>query len=359
MTVKIYAVGGCVRDVLLGRTPKDYDYVVVGATPEYMIENGYVRVGASFPVFLKDGNEYALARTERKVGVGYNGFETEHDASVTLEQDLIRRDLTVNSMAQDLQTGEIIDPFGGREDLSSGVLRHTSEAFAEDPVRVLRTARFAARYGFDVSVPTLDLMKKVMHEIDAVPAERVWAEFEKGLAEGESWRMIKTLIEIGAFTAGIDRLSMFHADYVAVKALRFMDPTASVAAKMVVLTRGVKMSVELAEHNRLPSSVSQAINLFDRWNYHIGTFELMSSHGRVALLTATRSVSTLSEAFIDALAAVDALDRYDYAGSRLEALTSTQFACSTVDCERISIETQDKKTVASKIFNARVKAVIV
>ena len=141
--MKIYMVGGCVRDMILGREPEDIDYVVVGSTPEEMLEKGYTQVGATFPVFLKCSEEYALARTERKTGVGYQGFETKHDPTVTLEEDLRRRDLTINSMAQDIND-VITDPYGGRADLEAGILRHTSEAFAEDPVRVLRTARFAA-----------------------------------------------------------------------------------------------------------------------------------------------------------------------------------------------------------------------
>lgn len=191
--MKIYRVGGCVRDTLLGLTPKDIDYVVVGATPEEMIALGFEKVGASFPVFLKNGEEYALARTERKTGVGYNGFDVVFDPSVTLEDDLIRRDLTINAMAQDMDTGEIIDPYGGAHDLAQGVLRHTSEAFAEDPVRVLRTARFAARYGFTIAADTVGLMRKVAPELAHVPQERIWAEFEKGLSERNPARMLEAL----------------------------------------------------------------------------------------------------------------------------------------------------------------------
>jgi len=181
--MKVYQVGGCVRDRLLGRTPKDIDYVVVGSTPEEMLALGFQQVGASFPVFLKDGSEYALARTERKTGVGYTGFTTSHDPSVTLEEDLRRRDLTINSMAWDEETNALIDPFLGQVDLEMKVLRHTSKAFAEDPVRVLRTARFAARYNFQIFADTQEMMAAVAHELDYVPQERIWAEIEKGLME--------------------------------------------------------------------------------------------------------------------------------------------------------------------------------
>lgn len=191
--MKIYKVGGCVRDTLLGLQPKDTDYVVVGATPEEILSLGFQQVGAAFPVFIKDGEEYALARKERKTGVGYNGFDVVFDPSVTLEEDLSRRDLTINSMAMDVDTGEIIDPCGGQHDLAQGVLRATSDAFAEDPVRVLRTARFAARYGFTIAADTVALMRAIAPELAHVPQERIWAEFEKGLSEKNPARMLEAL----------------------------------------------------------------------------------------------------------------------------------------------------------------------
>lgn len=197
--MKIYRVGGCVRDTLLFRNPKDIDYVVVGSTPEQMMELGYQQVGKDFPVFLKDGEEYALARTERKTGTGYHGFTTNFDPTVTLIEDLRRRDLTINAMAQDMDTGEIIDPYGGQQDLEQHILRHTSEAFAEDPVRVLRTARFAARYGFNVADETMELMKQIVGELVYVSPERIWLEFEKGMAENNPIHMITVLQKCGAF----------------------------------------------------------------------------------------------------------------------------------------------------------------
>lgn len=198
--MKIYQVGGCVRDYLLGLPAKDTDYVVVGSTPERMLALGYQQVGAAFPVFLhpETGEEYALARAERKVAPGYLGFEVNFDPSVTLEQDLLRRDLTINAMAFDPDTGIVIDPYNGRADLEAKVLRHTSEAFAEDPVRVLRTARFAARFGFTIAQETIDLMEKVVHELTHVPQERIWAEIEKGLMETEPARMFRVLLDVGA-----------------------------------------------------------------------------------------------------------------------------------------------------------------
>lgn len=188
--VKVYLVGGAVRDTLLGLTPKDRDYVVVGATAkdvEDMLSQGFQRVGADFPVFLhpETGDEYALARIERKVGSGYNGFEAFTSPDLTIEDDLRRRDLTINAMAMDPQTGEIIDPFGGQEDLKNGVLRHVSEAFAEDPLRVLRVARFKARYGFEIHHTTMKLMQELVEsgELDHLTRERIWVEIEKLLME--------------------------------------------------------------------------------------------------------------------------------------------------------------------------------
>lgn len=184
--MKTYLVGGAVRDRLLGREVSDRDYVVVGSTPEEMLSLGYKQVGADFPVFLHPvtGEEYALARTERKSGVGYHGFTVTADPTVTLEADLARRDLTINSMAMDLETGKIADPYGGLADLAQGVLRHTSLAFADDPLRVLRLARFAARFTtFKVADETLELCERMVKngELAHLTQERVWLEVQKAI----------------------------------------------------------------------------------------------------------------------------------------------------------------------------------
>jgi tRNA nucleotidyltransferase (CCA-adding enzyme) len=198
--VKVYAVGGAVRDELLGLPVKDRDHVVVGATPEEMVKLGYKPVGKDFPVFLhpRTHEEYALARTERKSGRGYKGFQVYAAPEVTLEEDLKRRDLTINAMAK-AEDGTLIDPFGGRQDLEKGVLRHVSEAFAEDPVRILRLARFAARFGFAVQPETMALMRRMVEsgEADYLVAERVWQEFSRGLAETHPERMFEVLERCG------------------------------------------------------------------------------------------------------------------------------------------------------------------
>lgn len=199
--MQIYLVGGAVRDTLLNISVTDRDWVVVGTDAAAMLAQGFQPVGKDFPVFLHPGSheEYALARTERKTAKGYAGFAFYADKDVTLEQDLMRRDLTINAMAQD-SDGLIIDPFGGQEDLRNGVLRHVSEAFAEDPVRILRTARFAARYGFSVAPETMELMKQMVRdgEADALVEERVWQELAKGLMEKQPRKMIEILRECGA-----------------------------------------------------------------------------------------------------------------------------------------------------------------
>jgi tRNA nucleotidyltransferase (CCA-adding enzyme) len=199
--MKIYAVGGAVRDGLLGRKVADQDYVVVGATPEQMEQLGYRPVGKDFPVFLhpQTHEEYALARTERKTARGYKGFEVRAAPEVTLEQDLARRDLTINAIARD-EHGNLIDPFHGLADLKAGVLRHISPAFVEDPVRVLRVARFAARFGFTVAPETLELMREMVRngEVDHLVAERAWQEISRGLMESKPSRMFLTLRDCGA-----------------------------------------------------------------------------------------------------------------------------------------------------------------
>ena len=200
MPMRVYQVGGSVRDGLLGLPVADRDWVVVGATPEDMGRDGYLPVGKDFPVFLHPvtHEEYALARTERKTARGYKGFAVHASPNVTLEEDLARRDLTINAMARDAG-GSLIDPFGGERDLRAGVLRHVSRAFVEDPVRILRVARFAARFGFSIAPETAALMQSMVSEgeADALVAERVWQEFSKGLMEKDPWRMLAELAQCG------------------------------------------------------------------------------------------------------------------------------------------------------------------
>lgn len=212
--VRIYRVGGSVRDELLGRPAGDRDFVVVGATPEIMLASGYTPVGKDFPVFLhpETHEEYALARTERKHGRGYRGFEFFATPDVTLEEDLRRRDLTINAMAQ-APDGTLIDPYGGQADLRTGVLRHVSPSFAEDPLRVLRVARFAARFGFRIADSTLSLMRDIARsgELSTLAPERVWQELSRGLAEAHPSRMLRALRACGALAALLPEVDALYA----------------------------------------------------------------------------------------------------------------------------------------------------
>ncbi|EDY85611.1 tRNA nucleotidyltransferase [gamma proteobacterium HTCC5015] len=206
--MQIYLVGGAVRDQLLGLDVKDRDWVVVGATAEDMLAQGYQQVGRQFPVFLdpQSKEEHALARTETKIGPGYSGFEVHAAPDVTLEQDLLRRDLTINAMAQDRQ-GQLIDEHAGQADLSAGVLRHISPAFREDPLRILRVARFAARFcqpllarDFEVARETAQLLCKMVeaNEVEALSKERAWQEFERAMGETQPRRFLEVMYQCGA-----------------------------------------------------------------------------------------------------------------------------------------------------------------
>ena len=212
----VYLVGGAVRDQLLNLPVKDRDWVIVGATPQTLIDLGYQQVGKDFPVFLhpQSKEEYALARTERKSGQGYTGFICDFSAEITLEQDLIRRDLTINAMAQDLQ-GNLYDPYHGADDLRQRILRHVSPAFVEDPLRVLRVARFAARYhhlGFTIAPETLQLMQTLTQqgELQHLTAERVWAETEKALNEKNPEIYFETLRQVGALAVLFPELDALY-----------------------------------------------------------------------------------------------------------------------------------------------------
>jgi tRNA nucleotidyltransferase (CCA-adding enzyme) len=209
--MQIYLVGGAVRDALLGLGGQDRDWVVVGATPQALIDQGFAAVGRDFPVFLHpvSHEEYALARTERKTAPGYRGFEVHASPDVTLQDDLARRDLTINAMAvpaihvhgQGFDPKTVVDPFGGQEDLQRGVLRHVTTAFREDPVRILRLARFCARFAhFAIAPETLQLMQDMVHagEVDHLVPERVWQEWARGLMEAHPSRMLNALEQCGA-----------------------------------------------------------------------------------------------------------------------------------------------------------------
>lgn len=274
--METYIVGGAVRDTLMGRTPKDLDYVVVGGTPEALLALGYTQVGADFPVFLhpESGEEYALARTERKSGRGYNGFAVDASSSVTLEEDLGRRDLTINSMAMRVNSmgmrtdGTLVDPYNGRQDLLDKVLRHTTEAFREDPLRLLRVARFLARLGPDwtVAPETLAMLQEMVRsgEVDHLTPERVWKEFEKGLSEAHPWLMLAFLHKLDVFNRPPFKEYAFEPTPGEHRAgLEYMgqNGTGSVAVRFA-LAMPRKWTKDEAKVSRLPAEVREITHLF-------------------------------------------------------------------------------------------------
>lgn len=320
---KAYLVGGAVRDSLLAWPVKDRDWVVVGADPAAMVAAGYIAVGRDFPVFLhpETHEEYALARTERKTAPGYHGFAFHAAADVTLEQDLARRDLTINAMAQDAQ-GRIIDPYGGQGDLADKLLRHVSPAFAEDPVRILRLARFAARFeGFSVAPETQALMCEMVAagEVDALVAERVWQEFAKGLMEARPERMIEVLRDCGALARlapeldalfGVPQTAAHHPEVdTGVHVLMVLQQCARQQAPLTVryaslchdlgkgLTpadvlprhighegRGLPLVRRLSERWRVPGDCRELAELVAREHTHVHQSESFSAEARLRLL---------------------------------------------------------------------------
>jgi tRNA nucleotidyltransferase (CCA-adding enzyme) len=336
--MKIYSVGGAVRDELLGLPVKDRDYVVVGATPEEMVRLGYKPVGKDFPVFLhpQTHEEYALARTERKTARGYHGFEFHAAPDVTLEQDLARRDLTINAIARD-GDGKIIDPFGGAADLKAGVLRHVSPAFAEDPVRILRVARFAARFDFRIASETLQLMRRMAEngEADALVPERVWQEVARGLMETNPSRMFELLRRCRALAHVMPEVDGLWNDAgVARAAMRALDAAAralaTLAARCATLGRALDpiAAESLANRLKLPADCRD-----------------------LALLTARHANTVLDGAELDAESVLELFNTVD-AWRRPERFAELMTAAlaGEVDAEpaRARLETALKAAAAVK-----------
>lgn len=271
--MKIYLVGGAVRDQLLHRPIQEKDWVVVGETQATMLAAGFQQVGKDFPVFLhpKTKEEYALARKERKVAKGYHGFEFDATASVTLEEDLMRRDLTINAIAQN-DAGKIIDPYHGSDDLKNKTLRHVSPAFSEDPVRILRVARFAARFpDFSVADETNQLMKKMVDdgEVNTLVAERVWKEFEKAMSEVAPWRFIEILKGCHAFQI---LFPLFYDKETAIIAClkKTSQVTSEVFERMVLMmqsTHSLEAVENLCKHYRAQKPLVEMIQLVMKYQY--------------------------------------------------------------------------------------------
>jgi tRNA nucleotidyltransferase (CCA-adding enzyme) len=339
--VKIYLVGGAVRDELLGLPVKERDYVVVGATPEEMVAKGFKPVGKDFPVFLHPGTheEYALARTERKSGRGYKGFKVYASPEVTLEEDLKRRDLTINAMAK-AEDGALIDPFGGAQDLASGVLRHVSEAFAEDPVRILRVSRFAARFGFRVADETLQLMKGMVEsgESDHLVAERVWQEFSRGLAEARAERMFEVLQRCGFLQKAFPEIRRWPKSFSGSIPVRFATLTWPLAQAEIEA---------VCERLRAPGEVRE--------------LALTACRNRKKLAAST------PEELLDLLKGADALRRPERFAALLEAarlqgvdtarIERALLAAAGVDAGAIAAKAASQSEIPKLLDAARVKAI--
>jgi tRNA nucleotidyltransferase (CCA-adding enzyme) len=362
--MKIYEVGGAVRDELLGLTVEDRDYVVVGATPDDMIELGFRPVGRDFPVFLHPDTheEHALARTERKTARGYHGFEFHAAPDVTLEQDLERRDLTINAIARD-EDGSLIDPYNGAEDLSAGILRHVSPAFAEDPVRILRVARFAARFGFDIAPETFELMRAMVEsgEVDALVAERVWQELSRGFMENRPSRMLEVLQECGALAKIAPEIAALFEDRErAQAALDALD--ASAQAHDALEVRVAALARELD-----PYAVD-ALALRLRFPSAVRDLAVLAARHRNAILDAEE---TPPEAMLDILNAADVWrrpERFDELlraasiGERgtaraLQRLRSAREAAAAVDAGAVAKATAKGDDIKARVAATRLAAI--
>jgi tRNA nucleotidyltransferase (CCA-adding enzyme) len=272
--MRIYLVGGAVRDELLGVPARERDWVVVGARPEELLARGFKPVGKDFPVFLhpQSGEEYALARTERKTGPGYRGFETLFSPDVTLEQDLERRDLTINAIAKDPDSGALIDPFGGQRDLRDRLLRHVSPAFVEDPVRVLRVARFAARFaplGFTVAPATLDVMREIAArgELDSLVSERVWQETQRALEMPAPARFFEVLRDANALPVIFPEL---HALFGVPQPERWHPEIDTGVHTLMVLEQATKLSTDpVVRFAALTHDLGKGTTPPEEWPRHV------------------------------------------------------------------------------------------
>ena len=361
--MKIYVVGGAVRDELLGLPVQDRDYVVVGATPEEMIDLGYKPVGRDFPVFLHPDTheEHALARTERKTGRGYHGFEFHADPEVTLEEDLARRDLTINAMAQD-EDGTLFDPFNGAEDLNAGILRHVSPAFAEDPVRILRLARFAARFGFDIAPETHELMREMVKagEVDALVPERVWQELARGLMEERPSRMLEVLHESGALARIAPELgALFEDASQAQSALDVLDAAAEGGASLEVRFAALARALDpyaveaLADRLKVPASVRDLALLASRHGNAVLDAEALDAEAILELLN-TVDAWRRPERFQDLLRAASAGEQG--AERALARLERARAAAAAIDAGAVA-KAGPKNDIKKRVNAARLAAV--
>ncbi|MDP3087724.1 MAG: multifunctional CCA addition/repair protein [Methylotenera sp.] len=398
--MKIYMVGGAVRDELLGFSVKDKDFVVVGSTPAAMISAGFKPVGKDFPVFLhpKTHDEYALARTERKSGSGYKGFVVHAAADVTLEEDLARRDLTVNAIAK-TDDGQLIDPYNGLADIEAKTLRHISDAFAEDPVRILRTARFAARYpDFSIAPETKQLMQMMVKagEVDALVAERVWQELAKGLMEIMPSRMFDALRACGALQKilpeldklwGIPQPVLHHPeidtgvhimmviDYTAKQSfslpVRFAalmhdlgkgtTPTDALPRHIGHELRGVSLLKDIAKRLRVPNDCKELAQIVTKFHGKLHQVHQMRPNTLLEFLIELDAVRQPNR-FKDFLKACEADSRGrtghgNCALSESDLMLKVLDAASSIDAGEVASKFSESEKIKVAIFEARLTAV--
>lgn len=354
--MEIYIVGGAVRDKRQNRPAKDVDRVVVGATHAQMIALGFVQVGADFPVYLhpETHEEYALARTERKSGKGYAGFETSTEA-VTLEEDLSRRDLTINAMAMHEVTEELFDPFGGDADLQAKVLRHVSPAFAEDPVRVLRVARFMARFGPDwtIAPETLELMHEMVRAgtLDELVGERVWVEIQKGLSEEHPEEMLKVMATLNL----LDRPCFKEyagAKHAIVEVLQKAAHEKASLATLFALAFPRQWEVSELKSSRIPKEIRD-VN-------HTLQYGLSRGLNRFSSLSATGKVEVLAS--LDAFRQTERLDRILQVllflhRDEVAPVTYAYSAAVSIDKAKALAGAANGPEMQKRIFDARVEAI--
>lgn len=352
-----FCVGGCIRDVLLDLNPKDIDYVWTGITPDFLLSKGMLQVGNDFPVFLdKDGNEHALARTERKTGSGYNGFVCHFNPDITIEQDLERRDLTINSMAVKIedwnffkQTKDLsllIDPYNGLFDLQSKVLKPTSDAFAEDPIRVLRIARFAARYNFKIPTDVTDKMRSIVHELNDVPSERIWTEFNKGLSEEYPDIMFLELYKCGVFE--LDKLRPFKS--VDISALQRTTKDTPISYKFTVCSKGFLIDDDYDQLS-IPGDCKKLSVLFNKHYNSIVRYLDLSASDKLNMFMDLRVFNDVSllESMLNIMRLVNPHKLYIV----LNEIMSDIHKIKQVNVQEIVNSSKDGQDIKRKLFQAR------
>jgi tRNA nucleotidyltransferase (CCA-adding enzyme) len=369
--MQVYVVGGAVRDELLGLPVADRDWVVVGATPEEMVALGYTPVGRDFPVFLhpETHEEYALARTERKSGRGYRGFTVYSAPDVTLEDDLKRRDLTINSMAR-AADGRLIDPFGGEHDLKAGVLRHVGDSFVEDPVRMLRVARFAARFRFRVADDTLRLMRRMVDEgeADHLVPERVWQEFARGLCEAHPEEMFLTLERCRALVRLMPELDALFAgparDAVFASLSRAVGARAPLALRFAALAwfceaKDSEQNCEaafraLCDRLRAPTEVRDLAVLICRCRERLRDADEASPTALLALFK-TADAFRRAARFAELLSAAALADPQTLGGA--QRIRTALHAAAAIDAGAIARSASSPAAIAAGIDAARLAAI--